>query len=211
MLTFETPMMTGTRSRIPVMLDDQHVPVDLAGQDVLLNGYKTLDSTESFADGLVHAVMVERGAVSLTIHAAGTQFTAWLLEAAVRHDVGRKVSVKRPTPANITSAVLAEIAGERASQDTRWGVGDHPDGTGSEFRWMEGMDANQPAWMQAAEAKESLEQAVLTSQATYRHILLEEVCEAFAESDPERLRAELIQVAAVAVAHIENIDRRAHG
>jgi hypothetical protein len=40
-------------------------------------------------------------------------------------------------------------------------------------------------------------------------ILEEEVAEAAAESDPAKLRAELVQVAAVAVAWIEAIDRRA--
>lgn len=39
-------------------------------------------------------------------------------------------------------------------------------------------------------------------------MLLEEVAEAFAESDDARLRAELVQVAAVAQAWIESIDRR---
>ena len=40
-------------------------------------------------------------------------------------------------------------------------------------------------------------------------ILLEEVFEALAESDPVRRRAELVQVAAVAAAEIEAIDRAA--
>lgn len=43
----------------------------------------------------------------------------------------------------------------------------------------------------------------------WRHILDEEVAEALAETDPERLRAELVQVAAVAVQWIEALDRRA--
>ena len=43
---------------------------------------------------------------------------------------------------------------------------------------------------------------------TWRHILTEEVWEAFAEKDSARLRAELVQVAAAAVNWIEAIDRR---
>ena len=39
-------------------------------------------------------------------------------------------------------------------------------------------------------------------------ILAEEVAEVYAESDPDRLRAELIQVAAVCVQWIEAIDGR---
>ena len=44
-------------------------------------------------------------------------------------------------------------------------------------------------------------------QCTWLHILREEVFEAFAEDDPAKLRAELIQVAAVAVQWVEAIDR----
>ena len=44
---------------------------------------------------------------------------------------------------------------------------------------------------------------------TYGAVLLEEVCEAYAEDDPAKVRAELIQVAAVAVAMVEKIDREA--
>lgn len=43
---------------------------------------------------------------------------------------------------------------------------------------------------------------------TWRHILAEEMFEALAESDPAKLRAELVQVAAVAVQWVEAIDRR---
>lgn len=37
---------------------------------------------------------------------------------------------------------------------------------------------------------------------------IEEVLEAFAEADPDRLRAELVQVAAVATKWIQALDRR---
>lgn len=46
---------------------------------------------------------------------------------------------------------------------------------------------------------------------TWRDILAEEFNEALAESDPDRLRAELVQVAAVAVNWVEAIDRREAG
>ncbi|TIH26025.1 NUDIX hydrolase, partial [Subtercola vilae] len=42
----------------------------------------------------------------------------------------------------------------------------------------------------------------------WQDILLEEVFEAFAESDTSKLRTELIQVAAVAQQWVEAIDRR---
>src|SRR5690606_9023684 len=42
---------------------------------------------------------------------------------------------------------------------------------------------------------------------TWAHLIREEVAEAFAEADLDRARAELIQVAALAVAAVEKIDR----
>lgn len=43
---------------------------------------------------------------------------------------------------------------------------------------------------------------------TWRHIFLEEAFEALAETDPAKLREELIQALAVGVAWIEDIDSR---
>ncbi|MEV4890024.1 hypothetical protein AB0K48_11605 [Nonomuraea sp. NPDC055795] len=93
--------------------------------------------------------------------------------------------------------VLDEIAGERRAQDARWGIQDLPDGT-SPFRT--------PA---ADEAKRETSAASDDGTLTWRHILAEEVLEAFAESGPEALRTELIQVAAVAVKWAQALDRRA--
>jgi len=94
-------------------------------------------------------------------------------------------------------AVLTEVAAERRRQDARWGEQNHPDGAG-------------PA--HAAEAvrrRAECEQAAASGQLTWRHILWEEVAEAGAEHEPKHLRDELVQVAAVAVAWIQAIDRRA--
>lgn len=61
---------------------------------------------------------------------------------------------------------------------------------------------------EAACARRDCASAFRVGKGTWRHILQEEVAEAFAELDPAPLREELIQVAAVAVAWIEAIDRR---
>jgi hypothetical protein len=100
------------------------------------------------------------------------------------------------TPA--TTAILAEIAEERRRQHAKWGVQRHPFGTGTD-----------PAGDReiADMARESCQRAFAEGDGTWRHILEEEVCEAFAESDPVKLRAELVQVAAVAVQMVEAIDR----
>jgi len=98
------------------------------------------------------------------------------------------------------TGVLAEVAAERAAQDARWGEQNHPDGTG-----------NKSQQDQAERAREWCQSAFGSGYGTWSDILAEEVAEANAERDPARLRAELIQVAAVAVAWAEAIDRRQAG
>ena len=99
------------------------------------------------------------------------------------------------TPA--TMRVLSEVQAERAAQDVTWGVQNHPDGTGGRGR-VASANAARIACQSSAERGE----------VTFLDILAEEVAEAFAETGPELLRAELIQVAAVCVAWVEAIDRR---
>lgn len=97
-----------------------------------------------------------------------------------------------------TESVLKDVDDERYQQDRKWGQQNHPDGT-----------LDDP--IRRAEADYKRDRADVAARfgwLTWRHILDEEVFEAFAETDPEKLRAELIQVAAVAVAWIEAIDRR---
>ena len=94
-------------------------------------------------------------------------------------------------------SVFGEIFVERERQDRKWGEQNHPDGSG---QYPETIDADV--------AKMACQDAADGGYLTWVHILREEVAEAFAETDPVRLRAELLQVAAVAVAWIEAIDRR---
>ncbi|WP_433444013.1 NUDIX hydrolase [Nonomuraea sp. CA-141351] len=93
--------------------------------------------------------------------------------------------------------VLADVAAERAAQDAMWGMQILPDGTGDDGTVAE-----------SDRARRETEAAAEGGALTWRHILAEEVLEAFAETDPERLRAELIQVAAVAVKWTQALDRR---
>lgn len=90
----------------------------------------------------------------------------------------------------------AAVDAERTRQHAKWGEQGHPDGTSNDRR--------------AAEAYRRLCQlAAEQGKVTWKLILEEEVQEAFAETDPVRLRAELVQVAAVCAAWIGDIDRRA--
>jgi hypothetical protein len=99
------------------------------------------------------------------------------------------------------SEVLYEIRAERARQDEKFGdQSGHPDGTGG------------PRWQrQAVLDRWRCQVAAKNGRVTWEHILTEEVSEAYAESDPVKLRAELVQIGAVACAWIEAIDRRTEG
>jgi hypothetical protein len=93
--------------------------------------------------------------------------------------------------------VLADISAERIAQDAKWGEQNHPDGTG-----------NKSQQDYADQARKWCEAAFGSGYGTWADVLAEEVAEANAERDPAKLRAELVQVAAVAAAWIEAIDRR---
>ena len=116
--------------------------------------------------------------------------------------------------------VAAEVVYERAAQDAKWGQQNHPDGTGPDVTvWIEQVTPTEAEpqrrtahAFRAADLADGMRQRCKRAPEeggdTYERILTEEWAEALAESDPARLRAELIQVAAVAVAWIEAIDRR---
>jgi hypothetical protein len=102
--------------------------------------------------------------------------------------------------------VLDEVAAERARQDAKWGEQNHPDGTGP---WVKNPDRMSNMEDQRDIARVDCQEAARGGDLTWMLILREEVYEAFAEKDPAALRAELVQAAAVAVAWVEAIDRRA--
>lgn len=103
-----------------------------------------------------------------------------------------------------TIYVAVEAIRERAAQDLKWGQSNHP-----------GLPAGvkHPCAFfgipTADAARLFCETAFRTGTGGNAHILLEEVSEAIeAAHDPVHLRAELVQVAAVALKWIEQIDRR---
>jgi len=98
------------------------------------------------------------------------------------------------------SDVLREIQAERARQDVKWGEQNHLDGTGL---------ALPQQWRGASVlARKLCQLAARMGTCTWRHLLFEEVTEAFDAETVEELRAELVQVAAVATQWVEAIDRR---
>ena len=104
-----------------------------------------------------------------------------------------------------TQFVVGEIFQERMNQDCKWGQQDHPDGTGPNV-----VSVIFPSDMavRAKYARDICDNEHRNGRGNWMQILEEEVSEAFAEDDPQVLRRELIQVAAVATAWVEAIDRR---
>ena len=104
----------------------------------------------------------------------------------------------------VLEAVLFEVAQERARQDAKWGEQNHPDGTARP--WPAIFRLSFADCAQIARLQVDHEAKIGTSN--YTSILLEEVFEALAETDPAKLREELIQIAAVCVQWVQAIDRR---
>ena len=103
-----------------------------------------------------------------------------------------------------TPAVLDEVAAERVKQEAKWGQQNHPSFSKSiddihraDFYGIVADDI----------ARQACEEAFQGDRGSYAHIFMEEAAEAICATTIADLRTELIQVAAVAVAWIESIDR----
>lgn len=113
--------------------------------------------------------------------------------------------------AHRTASVLDEVYAERESQEAKWGEQNHPDGTGAAASVLDSLAVpfrHNSNRMLAQAATRRCDSMSNFGRCTYEAILTEEWAEALACDDPAELRAELVQVAAVAVAWIEAIDRR---
>lgn len=94
--------------------------------------------------------------------------------------------------------IFDAIDAERDRQDCiHPGTTQIPDGTGGGGRQT-----------RETIARNACERAQREGLLTHAHVFEEETTEVLAETDPVKLRAELVQVAAVAVKWIEEIDRR---
>jgi hypothetical protein len=106
--------------------------------------------------------------------------------------------VTEPTQSKdaLRSDVMRLIREERERQDAKWGEQNHRDGTGYAYE------------RDRTNYRKACQQADAEGVVSWIDILLEEAYEAAAETDPERLQKELIEVAAVAVQWFEAITRR---
>jgi len=129
-----------------------------------------------------------------------------------------------PDP-SATSKVLWEVVDERGRQDAKWGEQNHPlvdtdvraymalGDSPHDTRRVRAMAAAQ--WYRvpmARTARELCQEAARGGRSTWTDILLEEFCEfleAAALGEDADARTELLQLAAVAVAAVQAIDRRA--
>ena len=113
-------------------------------------------------------------------------------------------------------AIAQEVLAERDRQDTKWGEQNHPDGTGPRVHSLSrlrhpGAEPHLDVTLAsdlAQAAKVATDTAADEGVLSWSDILLEEVFEALAEDDLDKLRNELIQTAAVAQQWVQAIDRR---
>ncbi|MEV5770115.1 hypothetical protein AB0L49_02425 [Streptomyces antimycoticus] len=137
---------------------------------------------------------------------------------AAANELRRMADEHGPAP-DPTRSVLDEVHAERCRQNEKWGEQNHPDVDPRDIPYVTHSyyASRADIWRQVNEERtkpsRSLGRCTGHPEGPHPHtawdgVLLEEAYEALAEEDPARLRAELIQVAAVAVAWVEAIDRR---
>ncbi|MCX4974260.1 hypothetical protein [Streptomyces sp. NBC_00620] len=166
----------------------------------------TSDRYRKLADAVLAVLPADAGRATVLAEViarveAMRGYPGFVLPEEIVAELRRVADEAQPTtrnPSVITDRVLSEVLAERIRQDGEWGEQNHPDGTG-------GYEARRIA----EDAQRNCQAAAERGTVTWLLIADEEHCEALAESDPAKLRAELIQDAAVKVAWIEAIDRRA--
>lgn len=121
----------------------------------------------------------------------------WLCGLGQHHDCEGYAC---PCACHALTPELCEVLNEKARAEEKFGLQlGLPDGTAA-TEW------DRPA---VDMLRDQVDRHAKDGTLTWREILTEEIAEAFAEQDPERLRTELIQVAAVALRWVDAIDARA--
>lgn len=145
-------------------------------------------------DPALHAQVLHDGSTAL----AGCQACAQPERAArILHDVADR----------LTGDVLSEVRAERLRQDEKWGEQNHADGVGDDVHLLG--DVARPTYGTLCYLqRENVNDAARQGRSRWAGILLEEAFEALSATSVDELRAELVQVAAVAVQWVQAIDRR---
>jgi hypothetical protein len=121
---------------------------------------------------------------------------------------------KEALKTRVVNGVLNEVLKERMRQHEKWGEQNHHDGTST--RTLETLIEETKKCREETHGlgplvdytKALCDKAAREEWLTWSHILWEEFAEALSEENEAGLRTELVQVAAVAVAWVETIDRR---
>lgn len=136
-------------------------------------------------------------------------------EVLLQRDAEMRARRGRPRKVDPRAEVMRAVVEERDRQDRKWGEQNHPNGTGSTARPLfdprSFLDDDTAAVKIAEIMKKRTDErfaGIGDREGSWLDILLEEVFEAAAESNPEKLRYDLIQVAAVSVQWVEALDRR---
>lgn len=122
----------------------------------------------------------------------------------LRFAIGLGWSIVRNEPDDdhvATEDVLADVLTERQMQTRKWGQQSLQDWTGPERSYIN-MGRNSGIMKRLQYFNDTY------GNPNWAHVLLEEVFEALNENEHKNLRTELVQVAAVAVSWVEDIDRK---
>lgn len=103
------------------------------------------------------------------------------------------------------NSIFELIKNERIRQDELWGEQNHQ--LLNNFAFTGNMMCESYAIPSPDIARDRCELHAANGSITWADILLEEVSEVISELDPQKMREELIQVAAVVVQMVEYIDR----
>ncbi len=90
----ELPQLSGGRKRASTLVAAAHLPADLHGSTVIVDCRQLRAGTESFADELVHIILVQRGAARLHAENVAGDFVNYLTAAAVSYDVTDRLVVQ---------------------------------------------------------------------------------------------------------------------
>lgn len=109
----------------------------------------------------------------------------------------------------MTRKVLQTVWDERERQFAQYGTNSElRDGTGPDAAWIPEGDHSDCVATERTMRDDYESHMATYGAVTWMHLVREEVAEAFAEDDPEKLEAELIQVAALCVSWVEKIRER---
>lgn len=109
-----------------------------------------------------------------------------------------------------TDQVLADVRAERARQFAQYGTNEDLElGMGPTVRWLAPYTPHDALHVERTLRQDYEDKERFHGKPTWMSLIREEVAEAFSEGDPAKLRAELLQVAALAVSAVEKMDARA--